>query len=269
MANLFSPAWDNPTSLERAELVFQNRNKEYGAYEIRRSYEKTAAKALIISIIAFSILVSIPVLVKLLGKGEKIDTSRPVEVNVELMEPPPLDKNEPPPPPPPPPPPTIETVKFTPPKVVDEEIIDEPPPPPQEKLSETNVGVVTQEGDEGAVELPPEPVVEDPGDNQIYTFVQEFPTFPGGEGAMAAYLRKHINYPPIARENNIQGKVFINFVVDKEGNIKDVKVLRGIGYGCDEEAVRVVKQMPPWKPGKQNGRSVPVSLNVPINFTLK
>src|SRR5688500_7086415 len=109
MANIFRPAWDNPISPERAELVFRNRNKEYGAYEIRRSYEKTAARALIISIIAFSLLVSIPVLVKLLGKGEKVDNSRPVEVNVELMEPPPLDKNEPPPPPPPPPPPTIET----------------------------------------------------------------------------------------------------------------------------------------------------------------
>lgn len=268
MAKLFQPAWNDPTSKERAELVFQNRNKEYGAYQIRNSYEKTTARALIIAITVFSLLVSIPVLVKLFGNSGADTSDRPVEVTVELKEPPPLDKNEPPPPPPPPPPPTIETVKFTPPVVVDKEI-EEEQPPPQEKLSETTVGVVTQEGDENATELPPEPVVTDPDEGKVFTYVEEMPTFPGGEGAMYDYLRNKIKYPPMARENNITGKVYINFVVDKNGEIQDVKVLRGIGFGCDEEAVRVIKAMPAWKPGKQNGRSVSVSYNMPINFTLK
>jgi protein TonB len=269
MANLLNPDWNDPISHERTELVFENRNKAYGAYEIRKSYEKTTSRALIIAITVFSLLVSIPVLIKIFGSDGAFDNDRPVEVTVELKEPPPIDKNEPPPPPPPPPPPTIETVKFTPPVVVDKELEEAEQPPPQEKLSETNVGLTTQEGEEGATELPPEPVVTDPDEGKVFTYVEEMPAFPGGEGAMYDYLRSKIKYPPMARENNITGKVYINFVVDKDGQIKDVKVLRGIGFGCDEEAVRVIKAMPSWKPGKQNGRSVSVSYNMPINFTLK
>jgi periplasmic protein TonB len=268
MANLFNPNWNDPTSRERADLVFENRNKAYGAYQIRYSYEKTTARALIIAVVAFSLLVSIPVIVHFLSSNDGADTDTTTEVVVDLKEPPPLDKNEPPPPPPPPPPPTIETVKFTPPVVVDRELEEEEQPPPQEKLSETNVGVTTQEGEEGATELPPE-VVGDPDEGKVFTYVEEMPTFPGGEAAMYDYLRTKIKYPAMARENNITGRVYINFVVDKDGVIKDVKVLRGIGFGCDEEAVRVIKSMPSWKPGKQNGRSVPVSYNMPINFSLK
>jgi protein TonB len=131
------------------------------------------------------------------------------------------------------------------------------------------VGVVTQEGTEGATELPPEPVVADPDEGKVFTYVEEMPTFPGGEAAMYEYISRKIVYPALARENGITGRVFMNFIVDKDGNIKDVKVLRGIGGGCDEEATRVIKAMPNWKPGKQNGRAVQVSFNVPINFTLK
>jgi protein TonB len=137
-------------------------------------------------------------------------------------------------------------------------------------LSETNVGVVTQEGTEGATELPPEPVVADPDEGKVFTYVEEMPSFPnGGEAGMYEYISKNIKYPPLARENGISGRVFVNFIVDKNGNVKDVKVLRGIGGGCDEEAIRVIKSMPDWKPGKQNGRAVQVSFNVPINFTLR
>lgn len=267
-SNLAS-GWDSVTLPARTELVFANRNKEYGAYVLRTNYNKTTAKALLISITFFALAISAPVIIKMIGSGVEKMNEKPVEVTVELKDPPPLDKNEPPPPPPPPPPPTIETVKFTPPVVVDKEIAEEEQPPPQEKLSETNVGVVTQEGTEGATELPPEPVVADPDEGKVFTYVEEMPTFPGGEAAMYEYISKKIVYPALARENGITGRVFMNFIVDKDGNIKDVKVLRGIGGGCDEEATRVIKAMPNWKPGKQNGRSVQVSFNVPINFTLK
>jgi protein TonB len=267
-SNLAS-GWDSVTLPARTELVFANRNKEYGAYVLRTNYNKTTAKALLISITFFALAISAPVIIRLIGNGVEKMNEKPVEVTVELKDPPPLDKNEPPPPPPPPPPPTIETVKFTPPVVVDKEIAEEEQPPPQEKLSETNVGVVTQEGTEGATELPPEPVVADPDEGKVFTYVEEMPTFPGGEAAMYEYISKKIVYPALARENGITGRVFMNFIVDKDGNIKDVKVLRGIGGGCDEEATRVIKSMPNWKPGKQNGRAVQVSFNVPINFTLK
>ena len=139
----------------------------------------------------------------------------------------------------------------------------------QELLNENNVGVVTQEGKEGATELPSERVNAEPDEGKVFTYVDEMPTFPGGEAAMYAYIQKSIKFPPLARENGISGKVFINFIIDKDGNIKDIKVLRGVGGGCDEEAIRVVKSMPNWKPGKVNGRFVQVSFNMPVNFTLK
>jgi len=268
MAELFKPNWNDAINPERNEMVFEHRNKAYGAYLIRKSYTRSTSKALLISLALFSFLVSLPVIVKLISGFELEQSEAPVEVTVELKEPPPLDKNEPPPPPPPPPPPTIETVKFTPPVVVDRELEEEEQPPPQELLNETNVGVVTQEGDENATELPPEEPV-DPDAGKIFTYVEEQPTFPGGEAAMYEYLQRNIKYPALARENGITGRVFITFVVGPDGQIRDVKILRGIGAGCDEEALRVVKNMPPWKPGKQNGRAVNVQFNMPINFTLK
>lgn len=268
MADLFAPSWDDAINPERTELVFESRNKEYGAYPLRKGYNRTLSRSLIASISIFTFLISLPVIINLISGIEVEKTDKPVEVTVELKEPPPLDENEPPPPPPPPPPPTIETVKFTPPVVVDREI-EEDQPPPQETLSETNVGVVTQEGDDNATELPPEEPVADPDAGKVFTYVEEQPTFPGGEASMYEYLQKNIKYPPLARENGITGRVYMTFVVGPDGDIRDVKVLRGIGAGCDEEAIRVVKSMPNWKPGKQNGRSVNVQFNMPINFTLK
>jgi len=270
MSNILEPSWDNVINSDRVELVFENRNKDFGAYVIRKGYTKTASRAMLISISFFTLCICAPVIYKLISANIEKIAEKPIEVTVELKEPPPLDKNEPPPPPPPPPPPTIETVKFTPPVVVDKEIAEEEQPPPQEKLNETNVGVVTQEGTEGATELPPEPVAPDPDADKVFTYVEEMPAFPnGGEAAMYGYIQKNIRYPQMAVDANITGKVFVNFVVDQNGNIAEVKVLRGIGGGCDEEAIRVIKSMPKWTPGKQNGRTVKVSFNVPISFTLR
>jgi protein TonB len=268
MADILKPNWENATSPERNELVFAERFKEYGAYPIRRSYQKTTSVALLASVLFFTLCISAPLIIKFFTGDKNTAVEHPVEVTVELKEPPPIDENEPPPPPPPPPPPTIETVKFTPPVVVDRPI-EEEQPPPQEKLAETTVSTVTQEGEEGGTEPLPEPVVEDPNANAVLTIVEEMPTFPGGEGELQTYLKKNIKYPPLARENGITGRVYVNFIVDKEGKIKDAKILRGIGGGCDEEALRVVRSMPPWKPGKQNGRTVNVSFNMPIFFNLQ
>lgn len=266
---LLHPGWDDPTSPERAEMVFQNRNKAYGAYVLRTGYNRTTARALLASLFGFAFVISLPVIINLLSSGDNGEVHKSVEVTVELKEPPPLDKNEPPPPPPPPPPPTIETVKFTPPVVVDREIEEEEQPPPQEQLSETNVGVVTQEGDENATELPEAEPVADPDAGKIFTFVEENAEFPGGEDARVAFMQKNLKYPPLARENGIEGTVYLSFVVGKDGNIREVSVRRGIGFGCDEEAVRVVKMMPAFKPAKQNGRPVDVYFNMPIRFVLK
>ncbi len=103
---------------------------------------------------------------------------------------------------------------------------------------------------------------------QIFTVVESMPGFPGGEAARIKYLNDNIKYPQMARESGIQGRVFVTFVVEKDGHVTDVRVLRGIGGGCDEEAVRVIKNMPRWNAGKQRGKPVRVQFNMPILFKL-
>lgn len=266
MAKKFlTPSWDHAESVERAELVFEHRNKSYGAYLIRLFYPERITRSFLYAAAGFVLAICSPFIIGWLTSKTKEEFKATQEVVVNLTEPPPLDET-PPPPPPPPPQQVRETVKFTPPKVVDKPV-EEEQPPPQEKLSETTVSTVTQEG-EKEIELPPEPVV-DPDEGKIFTIVEEMPSFPGGENKLFEYLRNNIKYPPVARENGITGRVYVTFIVDREGKIRDAKVLRGIGAGCDEEAVRVVRSMPDWKVGKQNGRPVQVQYNLPINFTLK
>ena len=115
------------------------------------------------------------------------------------------------------------------------------------------------------VEVEEEEVVE----QEIFQIVEEMPAYPGGDQKLMEYVAKNIKYPQIARETGIQGRVFVGFVVEPDGSVSNVKVLRGIGGGCDEEAMRVVKSMPKWKPGKQRGKAVRVSYMLPVNFKLQ
>lgn len=121
---------------------------------------------------------------------------------------------------------------------------------------------------EKIVEKPSGKISEKKVDSPIFTVVEDMPSFPGGDEARIKFLRDNINYPQMAKENGIQGTVYVTFVVEENGKVTDVKVLRGIGSGCDEEAVRVVKMMPLWKPGKQSGKAVRVQFNMPIRFVL-
>lgn len=102
----------------------------------------------------------------------------------------------------------------------------------------------------------------------VYTSVQQSAEFPGGINAFYQFLGKNLHYPPEARTSNIQGKVFLTFIVEQDGSLTDIKVLRGIGHGLDEEAIRVIKSSPKWTPGKQNGKPVRQQYTVPIQFTL-
>ena len=115
----------------------------------------------------------------------------------------------------------------------------------------------------------PEVVEEEVVEQEIFQIVEEMPAFPGGEAKLMEYVAKNIKYPQIARETGIQGRVFVGFVVEPDGSVSNVKVLRGIGGGCDEEAMRVVKSMPKWKPGKQRGKAVRVSYQIPVFFKLQ
>ena len=115
------------------------------------------------------------------------------------------------------------------------------------------------------VEIEEDEVVE----QEIFTIVEEMPEFPGGMNKLAEYLAKNIKYPQMARESGIQGRVFVNFVVEPDGSVSNVTVMRSLGGGCDEEAMRVVKSMPKWKPGKQRGKAVRVSYILPVKFKLQ
>ena len=254
------------------QIVFEDRNQVYGAYDIRKKYDRRINKAFLIALGVLILSVSIPAIMEWINKAmDNVTMQQNVELNM-LEEPPPLDKDEPPPPPPPPdpPPPVQETIKFTPPVVTEEPIKEEDIPPPQEEI--TNAGKTTQEGTEGFVDLPDEgtgnQIIEE-AVPEIFTIVEQMPEFPGGEEKLFEYLTKNIKYPEMAKESGITGTVYVTFVVKGDGSISDVKKLRGIGGGCDEEAMRVVRNMPPWKPGKQNGKAVMVQYNLPIRFTLR
>lgn len=271
---MFSNSWYNVVADVRNELVFQGRNKMYGAYQLRKEYNRTMT-IIVISMVAASLLA--------LGIKYFIDNYKPSEdelANTKIditqidLTPPQLDKNEPPPPPPPPPPPVMETIKFVPP-VIKEDAVEDEPPPPQEKVSETNVGTTTQEGSgDEAIQVPDEGtgngVIEDKAP-EIFTVVQEMPEFPGGQLEMMKYIQKNIVYPPSAREAGIGGKCFLRFVVNEDGKISGVEILKGVPGcpECDKEAIRVIKSMPSWKPGKQNGKEVKVYFQLPVNFVIK
>lgn len=154
-------------------------------------------------------------------------------------------------PPPPPPPPTLEVV-------ADEEVIEEDEVASTEVTQETRVEVVVTEVEEETASEP-----------EIFTVVEEMPSFPGGDQELLKFMAENTKYPPLARENGLQGIVVITFMVDERGRIDKVSVLRGIGGGCDEEAVRVVKAMPRWTPGRQRGMPVRVQYNLPFRFTLR
>src|SRR5690606_1784840 len=155
----------------------------------------------------------------------------------------------------------------------DEEVKEEEKPAEVEELKEAAAGVTTEEGDVDGIDPG---IIDNPGDGtgvvdappppKIFTYVSQMPEFPGN---VNEYFYKNLRYPDFARENNIQGKVILRFVVSEDGSISDVQVQRGIGGGCDEEAIRVLKKMPKWKPGKQNGVPVKVYYSVPISFKLE
>lgn len=177
-----------------------------------------------------------------------------------------------------------QVVKETPEEMVPITKQEKKPPPPEQPKSTTQLNIVENDvevedevvidvgADEDTEVQEYEPVVmeeEEKKEEKIFVVVEEQPSFPGGETARMKYLRDNIEYPQLARESGIEGTVYVTFVVEKDGSITDVRVLRGIGGGCDKEAIRVVKEMPKWKAGKQRGKPVRVQFNMPIRFTLQ
>lgn len=258
------------------DILFEFRNKEYGAYLLRRLYHDHILKALFIAITAFTFFVFGPLLLeKLWPESTEIET--PVELtDPKMIEPPPIDPKTPPPPKLPslPPPPKISTIRFVPPVVVPDEEVLEKDPPKQEELKTVQIASETVKGD--PLSDPNELRLDDNGTGDVigapppveeeFLMVDQMPEFP--EGDIQVYFSKHLKYPQKAVKAEVSGRVHLSFLVLPDGSIGDVKINKGLGFGLDEEAMRVVSTMPKWRPGKQGGRAVKVRINLPIKFSL-
>lgn len=267
-------------SADVLDIIFDGRNKEYGAYDLRKTYNKRMTRAMLIAGAVLVLIFLGTVLANQLGK-KKAGQDMIVQ-DVQLEEVKQEQKNEPPPPPPPPKPepPKVEMAKFTPPKIVkDEEVKEDEKPPEVEKLEETKIGTVNQEGlkDEGIVAPPASDegkgVVEAPKKQEedwdkTFTKVEIESDYPGGASAWMRYLNKSLRYPQEAIDNEIQGTVVVQFIVDKAGMVSDVEAISG-PQELRDEAVRVIKKSGQWTPAVQNGRQVKSYKKQPIVFKLE
>ena len=264
------------------DLVFEGKNHSYGAYQLRK---ETGKRNLMAILVMFAIGVAIAAFVAIKGVVEnamKQDVAIEADVElaklaekkeakVEKKEEPKVEKIE------------VEkvksSVKFVPPVIKkDNEVKPEEELKSQEELNKTNtaIGAFDVKGnDEAAGEVlkakeviaQPEPPKEE--ETKVFDVVEQMPSFPGGPSALMQYLSSNIKYPVVAEENGVQGRVVCTFVVERDGSITDVRVIKSVDPSLDKEAVRVVKSMPKWIPGKQNGSAVRVKYTVPVTFRLQ
>ncbi|UYQ91911.1 TonB family protein [Chitinophaga horti] len=270
------------TTPDFIDILFDGRNKNYGAYEHRVTYEKRVRNAVFGTATLALVVIGGYLISSNLRAAEVV---KPVTVReippmteVEILE----EKFIPPPPVKAAEPPKVATQQYTQFVVTDRPVDPSEEPPKMEDLDKKAIGVKSQDGDAGENDpglegvlggthtdiVGPPPVKEE--DNSVHNFVEIMPSFPGGDEALQRFLKKNINYPHIAAENGIQGTVFVSFVIGKDGEISDVKLVGAKkGGGLEEEAARVVNKMPKWKAGRQNGRAVNVQFSLPISFKLE
>jgi protein TonB len=259
--------WNNVTLDERNDIVFAGRNQSYGAYELRSNYNRRVT-FIIGGMLVFSL--ALLGLKKFMDRPQDEVVEETLKVEQIDLTPPPPQEEQPPPPPPPPPPPMVEMVKFTPP-VIKDDAVEEEPQKLQEEVKETQVGTKDQEGEEDVAVVPADNGPGEAAAPEVFVVVEEQPEFPGGISAMMKFIQQNIQYPAMAREAGISGKCYLKFIVDEDGGISKVEITKGVPgcSDCDKEAIRVIKSMPKWKPGKQTGRAVKVYFNLPINFKIQ
>ena len=247
------------------DIVFKVRNKEYGAFVLRKKYSRNVLKSLLIGILLMTAVTIAPFLNSRSLVNRQEHTERQVKIVIQdLSEP-----HEVVAPPPPPPSKTshakaAEQVRYVPPVVADTIIIED-------SIQQMTAADEVQYAEESPLEVineSPEEVPEEETIQEPFLNVQEMPEPQGGEEAMYKFIAEHTRYPMIAYENNIQGKVFVRFCVTVKGTVEQVSILKGVDPDLDAEAMRVVKMFPPFKPGKQDGKPVPVWFIVPITFQI-
>lgn len=275
------------SSQEWRDLIFDHRNKDFGAYTLRKSSVARHNKAMVVVVIFIILVVVLSYVVK--GIQQAIEESRPkdeieqVMVNiateeVEEEEEEEVQERYEEPEPEALPEEILNTVKVT--EILiaeDEEVKAEDEIKSADELQATETAFGQTNFDQGTDdrnvvrEHKDEVIVEEktPEPEQVFTAVEQMPAFPGGDAELMKYLSSHINYPPMAMENNIQGRVIVQFVVTKTGKVGEVKVVRGVDRDLDNEAVRVVKSLPDFIPGRMNGQAVNVWYTLPVTFKLQ
>jgi len=245
------------------DIVFEKRNKAYGAYVLRKEYKSTLGISLLLAFFLLASAFAWPIYASYNSKPVQGHGQTDITVTIDRSVKPDI-------PAPPPAAPALPEVKFkfVPPKVVDENV--ESGLMTQDDLGKSvaSAPLTSLPPDDATPAPPPEKVIPLPVDDKPVLFVQEMPTFNGGDAALYSYLSANLKYPLEARETGISGKVYVEFVIERDGSVSNVQVKRGIGAGCDEEAVRVVASMPKWNPGKQNGQAARVLLVLPVKFVL-
>jgi protein TonB len=251
------------------DIVFEGRNKSYGAYELRKKNVSTNVRAFIIGAVIFSFAVATPMLLKLIPDASEDDVTLNDKITTVKL-PPKEEKPKENLPPPPPPPPKVDQVKFVKPVVAKTNEVTEEPPK-VEDIKDKNLGKEDIKGDPNA-ELTVEPpgngppkqeVVEE--DNNVYNMagIEVKPEFPGGMAKFLNFVKNNYQAPD---EPGLKGKVFVQFTVEKDGSLTDIKVLRDIGFGTGKEAERVLRKSPRWTPAEQNGKKVRCSYQLPISI---
>jgi periplasmic protein TonB len=262
--NIFQDQW--------CDILFEDRNQNYGAFILRRESGKRHIMAILVTILLFTLAVTAPAIIKsVMPKNKtrnvevtelsKIDLNKKQKEEAKKIE---VEEYKP----------VKAAIKFVPPVIKpDEEVTDQDTIRTMDQLNDSRsmISTIDQAGvvdDPNAVNPDVQQILEDTA-KTVYQYVEQMPEFPGGQDELLLYLKKNIKYPEIAQENGISGRVFVQFVVSSNGSISSVTVVRGVDPSLDKEAVRVIRNMPPWKPGKQNGTPVKVQMSVPVNFRLE
>ncbi|MFD2785948.1 energy transducer TonB [Hymenobacter rubripertinctus] len=258
------------------DMVFEGRNKAYGAYVLRQVYGRHVTKAVALGITLSALLIALPVIVQQVWPAAAVVVPAVVDDTLTLthfteVEPQPKQ-------------PSMSSATATirthtaetPTKVVRDEDVKKPDQPEIEAPVANGplvLGDINQDGNNGNSMVPAAGGGNDTAANPAapavikpFVHVEQMPEFVGGNGALMSYLQRQMKYPPQALRAGVEGKVFISFTVNTDGTIDDVEVLKGLGYGTDEEASRVISKMPAWKPGYQNHHAVPVRYTLPITF---
>jgi len=270
-SNLYKTEW--------LELVFQNRNKTYGAYELRLHNNQTTVKSLIIASILFTSLIISPMVYDQLFHVDVIADNPIVEDPITVVNLMKADAKVP----------EVASAPKAP--IINHATIANPPlrvvqaervtieAPTQVELSQAEISSMTSAGEQGSglnqVDVPAgnggTGIAETPPvDNTVHALstIEAYPEFPGGQAAFAKFMSRNLRFPNMAIEAGIFGKVFVSFIIEKNGELSNIKIMKGIGAGCDEEAIRVLSKSPKWKAGVQNDQNVRVMYTIPINFQL-